>query len=131
MKPYARYDGAVPAGATPPYEDLLGAPSYEVCPGCDFEFGNDDNPGTAPPVSFEEYRQEWQEERSEYTPSPHAPHPVVVAEDKAKRAAVGVSDRVEEPATTRSVSHGATPGRTGDAWSWALVHLTCGTGQMS
>jgi hypothetical protein len=33
--------------------------SYEVCPNCGFEFGNDDNPGTTHGVSFEEYRAEW------------------------------------------------------------------------
>jgi len=44
---------------TPPYEELLGKPSYEVCPRCGFEFGNDDNPGTAAPMSFEQYREEW------------------------------------------------------------------------
>lgn len=51
-----------PPGATldPPYEDALGHPSYEVCPLCEFEFGNDDNPGTAAPQSFDEYRREWQ-----------------------------------------------------------------------
>jgi hypothetical protein len=46
---------------TPPYEDVLGRPSYEVCPQCEFEFGNDDNPGTGHPVSFEEYRRAWTE----------------------------------------------------------------------
>ena len=44
----------------PPYEDLLGRPTYEVCPFCGFEFGNDDNPGTAAPLSFQGYRQEWE-----------------------------------------------------------------------
>lgn len=43
----------------PPYENSLGMPSYEVCASCAFEFGNDDNPGTASPVSFAEYRLEW------------------------------------------------------------------------
>jgi hypothetical protein len=43
----------------PPYERWYGDPSYEVCPCCGFEFGNDDNPGTAAPSSFERYRQEW------------------------------------------------------------------------
>ena len=43
----------------PPYENQLGAPSYEVCPRCGFEFGNDDNPGTAEPFSFSAYRAEW------------------------------------------------------------------------
>jgi hypothetical protein len=47
---------------TPPYEDFLGRPSYEVCSRCGFEFGNDDNPGTGEPVSFEEYRREWKAE---------------------------------------------------------------------
>jgi hypothetical protein len=43
----------------PPYEALLGRPSYEVCPSCGFEFGNDDNPGIGEPDSFESYRREW------------------------------------------------------------------------
>jgi hypothetical protein len=38
----------------------LGQASYEVCPCCGFEFGNDDNPGMAEPVSFDEYRAEWE-----------------------------------------------------------------------
>jgi hypothetical protein len=49
---------------TPPYEDQLGMPSYEVCPNCGFEFGNDDNPGTAQPESFENYRADWEAEGS-------------------------------------------------------------------
>lgn len=49
----------------PPYEDALGSPSYEACPNCGFEFGNDDNPGTAPPSSFAEYRAEWLAEGSQ------------------------------------------------------------------
>jgi hypothetical protein len=61
VPPYAEYDGCLPKDASPPYEDLLGAPSYEVCPSCGFEFGNDDNPGAdAEPSSFEQYRQEWE-----------------------------------------------------------------------
>ncbi len=43
----------------PPYEHQLGKPSYEVCPRCGFEFGNDDNPGTSAPTSFEQYRLGW------------------------------------------------------------------------
>jgi hypothetical protein len=43
----------------PPYEEWLGDPSYDVCPCCGFEFGNDDNPGTSAPVSFGEYLREW------------------------------------------------------------------------
>src|SRR5436305_1199927 len=43
----------------PPYEQWYGDPSYDVCACCGFEFGNDDNPGTAPPSTFEQYRREW------------------------------------------------------------------------
>ena len=43
----------------PPYELYFGEPSYEVCSCCGFEFGNDDNPGTSSPVSFEQYLNEW------------------------------------------------------------------------
>jgi len=46
----------------PPYSRQLGSPSYEVCPRCGYEFGNDDDPGTAAPVSFERYRLEWEGE---------------------------------------------------------------------
>jgi hypothetical protein len=37
---------------TPPYLMKLGEASYGVCPCCAFEFGNDDEPGTAPPSTF-------------------------------------------------------------------------------
>jgi hypothetical protein len=43
----------------PPYAKYFGMPSYEVCDCCGYEFGNDDEPGTADPVSFEMYRKEW------------------------------------------------------------------------
>ena len=46
-------------GMDPPYHRHFGMPSYEVCACCGFEFGNDDDPGTAEPVSFEEYLKEW------------------------------------------------------------------------
>lgn len=59
-KPYAVWPPPVGVEISPPYEDFLGAPSYEVCPQCGFEFGNDDNPGTAEPLSFERYFDEWQ-----------------------------------------------------------------------
>ena len=58
-KPYQHWPPNDGMALTPPYEDLLGPASYEVCPNCGYEFGNDDNPGTAPPVSFEAYRAEW------------------------------------------------------------------------
>jgi len=61
-KPYAIWPPPVDITLVPPYEDQLGRPSYEVCPRCGFEFGNDDNPGTAPPQSFEAYRAEWASE---------------------------------------------------------------------
>src|SRR5437879_6289194 len=49
----------VPETLAPPYAQHFGEPSYEVCDCCGFEFGNDDEPGTAAPVTFSEYRQEW------------------------------------------------------------------------
>ena len=58
-KPYETWPPPPELVLTPPYEDLLGRPSYEVCPRCGFEFGNDDNPGTAAPESFESYRRDW------------------------------------------------------------------------
>jgi hypothetical protein len=57
--PYANWPGQLPRGAEPPYEELFGRLSYEICPCCGFEFGNDDNPGTAPPITFSEYRPKW------------------------------------------------------------------------
>lgn len=59
VPPYRDYTGVVPEEATPPYDEYLGQASYDVCPRCGFEFGNDDNPGTAPASTFREYRQEW------------------------------------------------------------------------
>jgi hypothetical protein len=59
-KPYERWPPPADGPLTPPYEETLGQPSYEVCPRCGFEFGNDDNPGTSDPVSFEEYRRQWE-----------------------------------------------------------------------
>ena len=58
-KPYEVWPPPADLRLLPPYENQLGRPSYEVCPSCGFEFGNDDNPGTAPPVSFDEYRRDW------------------------------------------------------------------------
>lgn len=60
--PYATWPPPEDLQLTPPYENQLGTPSYEVCPRCGFEFGNDDNPGTAEPSTFEEYRLEWIDE---------------------------------------------------------------------
>ncbi|AGA28579.1 hypothetical protein Sinac_4388 [Singulisphaera acidiphila DSM 18658] len=52
-------DVSAARGLEPPYEEHFGAPSYEVCDCCGFEFGNDDNPGTGVPASFEEHLREW------------------------------------------------------------------------
>lgn len=57
--PYETWPPPTTVTLEPPYEDQLGRPSYEVCPRCGFEFGNDDNPGTAEPSSFEDYRADW------------------------------------------------------------------------
>jgi hypothetical protein len=37
----------------------FGTPSYDVCDCCGYEFGYDDEPGTAEPVTFVEYRTLW------------------------------------------------------------------------
>jgi hypothetical protein len=58
VKPYEYWPPPAGLDLTPPYEHVLGRPSYEVCSNCGFEFGNDDNPGTASAVSFEGYRAE-------------------------------------------------------------------------
>ncbi len=57
--PYSSWPPPSDVVLVPPYEDVLGTPSYEVCVNCGFEFGNDDNPGTAAPSSFAEYRRDW------------------------------------------------------------------------
>ncbi len=44
---------------TPPYSRRYGEPSYDVCECCGFEFGNDDQPDTAPPKTFNEYLRAW------------------------------------------------------------------------
>lgn len=46
-------------GFIPPYNRYFGFPSYEVCPCCGYEFGNDDEPGTGEPVAFEQYLEDW------------------------------------------------------------------------
>jgi hypothetical protein len=44
----------------PPYCQHWGAPSYEVCPCCGFEYGFDDDPGASEPgFSFDQYLDEW------------------------------------------------------------------------
>ena len=64
-KPYERWSPSTDFDdLAPPYEDHLGKPSYEVCRRCGFEFGNDDNPGTASPQTIAEFRREWRERGS-------------------------------------------------------------------
>ena len=58
-KPYDQWPPRPGVVLRPPYQDVLGPPSYEVCPRCGFEFGNDDNPGTGAPLTFEGSRREW------------------------------------------------------------------------
>jgi len=60
VAPYERWPPPEGVELAPPYADMLGRPSYEVCLRCGFEFGNDDDPGTAPPQSFDGYRREWE-----------------------------------------------------------------------
>ena len=70
VKPYDIWPPPADVDLSPPYERYLGRPSYEVCPRCGFEFGNDDNPGTALPVSFEEYRADWERRGSPWFRKP-------------------------------------------------------------
>lgn len=72
QKPYEVWPPPSDLELSPPYEDLLGAPSYEVCQRCGFEFGNEDNPGTSAPISFEDYRREWEARGSPWSGSPAA-----------------------------------------------------------
>lgn len=60
VKPYKTWPPPEGIVLKPPYADQLGRASYEVCVRCSFEFGNDDDPGTAAPLSFEEYRDDWE-----------------------------------------------------------------------
>lgn len=59
-RPYEKWPPDDVAGLEPPYVESLGAPSDEVCPSCGFEFGVDDDLGTAPGVSFSEFRDRWE-----------------------------------------------------------------------
>ncbi len=56
IKPGIKYDGKIIESLSPPYESVLGEPSYNICKGCSFEFGTDDD-YTNPEVnrSFKQY----------------------------------------------------------------------------
>lgn len=56
---YARIPKFPRRDLPPPYAQHFGLPSYEVCSCCGFEFGNDDDPGTSKPVTFEAYLEDW------------------------------------------------------------------------
>ena len=71
--PYRTWPPPTDVVLRPPYEDALGQPSYEVCPRCGFEFGNDDNPGTGAPESWEEYRRDWEAHGSPWFDPARAP----------------------------------------------------------
>jgi hypothetical protein len=65
--PYANLEEVpVPEGLEPPYGQHFGTPSFEVCDCCGFEFGNDDEPGTAEGVSFGAYRREWLDDGAQW-----------------------------------------------------------------
>jgi hypothetical protein len=59
-KPYAIWPPPDGLAITPPYIDWLGEATYEVCRMCAFEFGYDDDPGVREPMSFEQYRADWE-----------------------------------------------------------------------
>jgi hypothetical protein len=73
-KPYEIWPPPEGLVLRPPYEDQLGRPSYEVCIRCSFEFGFDDNPGTATGMSFEEYRRAWDATGRPWLREPRTPH---------------------------------------------------------
>lgn len=73
--PYETWPPPPKVPLRPPYENQLGAPSYEECSICRFEFGAEDNPGTRPGQSFEEYRAEWLSKRQLGTSEPDGVHP--------------------------------------------------------
>jgi hypothetical protein len=60
-KPYEIWPPPEGVVLEPPYENQLGAASYEVCVRCAFEFGFDDNPGAGEGTSFDAYRRRWVE----------------------------------------------------------------------
>ena len=63
VKPYKNMPNPpVSTGLTPPYDSKWGEPSYDVCDCCGFEYGNDDNPGTSSPSSFQGHLKEWYNE---------------------------------------------------------------------
>jgi rubredoxin len=59
--PYENWPGLpTPDIAHPPYQAHFGAPSFEGCPSCGFEFGVDDDAGASgSATSFTEWRQAW------------------------------------------------------------------------
>jgi hypothetical protein len=80
--PYAVWPPPEGLAIAPPYIDSLGEATYAVCPMCEFEFGFDDDPGEGcRPMSFAEYRADW-----ESRGSPVA-HPADVAHINATREA--------------------------------------------
>ena len=56
-----------PKDMMPPYHKHLGEASYDVCDCCGFEFGNDDEPGTANASTFDEYLKDWQASGCEWS----------------------------------------------------------------
>jgi hypothetical protein len=56
---YEKLQFPIEASLEPPYSRHFGMPSFEVCPCCGFEFGNDDEPGTGDAVSFRSYLRAW------------------------------------------------------------------------
>lgn len=64
VKPYQIWPPPDGIEISPPYEEQLGRPPYEVCSLCEFEFGFDDDPGGGMRGdSFDEYRTEWDASR--------------------------------------------------------------------
>lgn len=61
VNPYSNMpENPHPVQVQPPYEDHWGMASYEICPCCGFEFGNDDRPmHEENATNFQEYLRNW------------------------------------------------------------------------
>ena len=90
LKPYSRL-GSAPYKIVggPPYSQTLGEPSFDVCDCCGFEFGTDDEPGTAPPTSFREYLERWVEAGCKWFDSQKLPRGWTLA-DQLRTAGIAI-----------------------------------------
>ena len=83
VKPYGTWPPPEGLVLKPPYEELLGAPSYDVCVRCSYEFGFDDNPGFDDPgTSFEDYLAQWVADGKPWLAAEYIPPGYVEGQDQ-------------------------------------------------